>query len=204
MARASGLSTITATSSDTYSYPEHAFVFDTTTNTLTDITPNAFYAEAHGINSLGQVVGGMGPQTFVLQGFRLNAGTITMLTKPGSYGPATLINDAGNVAGYYNFITKSGNSATLGYGSISGAASTKLKVTNVNACDANKPYAMNSAGWIVGAEYASGSNPIESYAVIWTKSAQGWSAHDLTSLLNTLGILLDAAIAIDDSNNILA
>jgi len=120
-----------------------AFLYDSGTLTELNIPPE-FSSDAFGINSLGQVVGGIA-RAGTLHGFVYDAGALTDLgTLGGPNSAATAINDSGEIVGrssptsvpYIEHAFKYSDGQMTDLGTLGG--------TNSAA------YAINASGWITG------------------------------------------------------
>ena len=191
-----GTANLPGTSQSSAEGPDlHAITFDTLLD-KTDILPDARFGYAYGINNRGEIAGyASGGPGAVVGGFRrATNGEITLLNPvpPGYHVQPRWINAQGVIIGM---------SVPGGWASPEGATTFPLpKLFGMPLATVTD---LNDAGWIVGTSES--WDHTEHYATLWEPLPDGaWAARDLTDRINTSGILLDRAFAINNSGHIIA
>ncbi len=169
----------------------HAYSYDGTGG-IADLMPGSGYTTAACINNSGEIAGvisGIG-------GYRRGVdGTITPLDDIGFYSAIPRrINANGVVIGSYYF----GHNAFVSPG-----GSATVNLPDVGGFDEVTANDINDAGWIVGKSGNFGE--LETFAIIWQPGAGGtWTPFDLVEQLDTPGVLLENAVAINNNGDIIA
>lgn len=172
----------------------HAIIYDTLQDKI-DILPDARYGYANCINNRGEIAGyAYGGPGSIVGGFRRSPdGQFTLLNAvpPGYHVQPLWINAQGVVIG---------TSVPGGWASAGGSSTFLLpKLFGMPLATVTD---INDAGWIVGTSES--WDHTERYATLWEPNGDGtWAAHDLTDRINSSGILLLRATAINNDGNII-
>ena len=171
---------------------EHAISF-TALGDKVDLFPGTPNATAACINNAGEIAGlSWGGSDTTPGGFRRSAdGSVTPLGfVPPGYSPVPLwINAQGVIIGM-----------SVPGGFVSPSGSTIVPLGRLFSMPLATVTDINDAGWVVG--QSEQWDHTEQYATLWDPVA--WAPHDLTDLLNTPGILLDRALAINNAGQVIA
>ncbi|MFO0839520.1 MAG: hypothetical protein U1D55_13470 [Phycisphaerae bacterium] len=190
-----GLANVPGTSQTSGEEPDHHAISFDVLHDKVDLLPDARYGWATCVNNRGEIAGYAWGGGAIQTGFRRSSdGAFTGLNAvPPGYMPQPLwINAQGIVIGM---------SVPGAWVSEAGSAVAKL-ATNFGMPLATV-FDVNDAGWIVGTSEQ--WDHTEQYATIWEPGGAGnWVPHDLTESLNTPGILLDRAIALNNDGRIIA
>lgn len=191
-----GNSTIAGSSDYASGANTHAYHFSTSEGML-DLTPEAIRSDANSINNRGEIVGWQSSATGVYSGFRRSPdGAMTSLDPlDGSVSYPSAINGLGVVVG---------RAGTKAFVSSSGPAAHDLGMPDTGDIEAVAAYDINDGNWIAGAGWKI-AQPYEHFAVIWEPLPNGaWLPWELSEMLITPDILLENALAINESGYIIA
>jgi len=186
-----GRSTLWGSGSDPIGAVFHAYLYDGSGGPVDLFPGEAGQTTAACINNRGEIAG------FILgQGSYRRSwdGTLTMLAPVMGHSVSpSRINGEGVIIGSHY--------PSRAFASPGGAVTVDLpdlgSFETVSALD------LNDSAWIVG--MCGQFNDPETYAILWEPGSGGeWTAWDLVEQLDTPGVLLESAIAIDNAGHIIA
>ena len=168
----------------------HAFMYDADQNRI-DLFPGDESSRASCINNRGEIAGyrsGLGAFR------RMPDGAVSILDPIDGRTPSPeWINANGVVIG--------GHYPSRAFASPGGSVTFSLP--DIGGFETVSAYDLNDSGWIVGSSGNFGE--AETYATIWEPGSGGtWTEYDLVEQVDTPDVLLESAVAIDNSGNIMA
>lgn len=195
-----GEATVEGRGDQSIGYRTHAWLVNTPGTSKIDLTPDASFGSATGINNVGTIVGslvdGGGSHGFR----RTRGGAIHLFVELANTSAARAVNEADLVVGRYN----TNYFTPRPFASIAGADMVDMGLPRQASPNSGMPNDLNVHGVAVGAAWKSDA-PHDRQAVRWHRDDAGhWIAEDLNELLADEDFLLENAIAINDAGDIIA
>ncbi len=191
-----GWANLPGTSQTSQQGPDTPAITYTVAEGKTRLFPGTPSASANCINNRGEIAGVSWGGTDTSPGAfrRATDGTLTQLgyMPPGYSVTPQWINAEGVIIG-----------KSVPGGFVSPSDSTIVPLARLFGMPLATTFDLNDAGWVVGTSES--WDHTEQYATIWEPDGAGnWTPRDLTDVLNTSGILLDRAVAINNAGQIIA